>query len=69
MTIYVYKSTTGKPVNIDNYVITVEPGLQSKYQIEELDALIGTSIARYDDSVSVSNDNQAIICGRVFKIR
>lgn len=58
MTTYVYKSTTGFPVNADNYVVTVNPGLQTNSQIDSLDALIGVSIARYDDGVSVSGDNE-----------
>ena len=54
---YVYKSLTGHPINIDNYVVTVSPGLESKYQIEVLDLLIGTSIERYTDGVLDSVDD------------
>lgn len=57
MTVYVYKSTTGFPVIIDNYIIAPEPGLQSKYQIEQLDTFIGGDLARYDDGVLVTADN------------
>lgn len=57
MTTYVYKSITGRPVNADDYVVTVDPGLQFDRQIEELDAYIGVSIARYDDGVLSSSDN------------
>lgn len=48
---YLYKSTTGNPVNIDSYIVTVNPGLESKYQIEALDSLIGVSIQRYTDNI------------------
>lgn len=57
MTTYIYKSTTGKTVVVDDHVVTVNPGLQSAVQIEELDAFIGTSIARYDDGVLATTDN------------
>lgn len=63
MTVYVYKSTTGHPVNIDNYIVTPDPGLQSKYQIDVLDAYIGSSIARYDDGVLATADDKLIISG------
>lgn len=56
MTTYIYKSTTGFPVNTDTYVVTVNPGLQTNRQIDVLDALIGTSIARYDDGILQSAD-------------
>lgn len=56
MTEYVYTSTTGKTLNIDSYIVTVSPGLQSKYQIDALDALIGISVARTDDGVLVASD-------------
>lgn len=57
MTTYVYKSTTGFPVNIDNYIITPNPGLYSKYQIEALDTFIGSTLSRYDDGVLVTADS------------
>ena len=57
MTTYVYKSTTGFPVNIDNYIITPNPGLYSKYQIDALDTFIGSTLSRYDDGVLVTNDS------------
>lgn len=57
MTTYVYKSTTGFPVNIDNYTITPSPGLYSKYQIDALDAAIGSTISRYDEGVLVTADS------------
>ena len=41
---YVYKSTTGKTVVIENRVVTVEPGLFSRVQIEELDPYLGVSL-------------------------
>lgn len=56
MTTYVYKSTTGHPVNIDNFTITPNPGLQLKYPNDILDTYLGTSINRYDDGVLVSSD-------------
>lgn len=57
MTTYVYKSTTGFPVNIDNYIITPNPGLESKYQIENLDNYLGSTISRYDDGVLATVDD------------
>ena len=57
MTTYIYKSTTGKTVAVENYVVTVNPGLQSTSQIEALDAFIGSSISRYDDGILTSADN------------
>ena len=57
MTTYVYKSTTGFPVNIDNYTITPNPGLYSKYQIEALDSAMGSTLSRYDDGVLATNDS------------
>lgn len=57
MTTYVYKSTTGFPVNIDSYIITPNPGLYSKYQIEALDTFIGSTLSRYDDGVLVTADS------------
>lgn len=57
MTTYVYKSTTGLPVSVDNYTVTVNPGLQCNQQIYPLDLLIGTSINRYDDGVLATVDN------------
>ena len=57
MTTYVYKSTTGFPVNIDNYIITPNPGLYSKYQIDALDAFIGSTLSRYDDGVLTTVDS------------
>lgn len=56
MTTYIYKSTTGKTVAVENYVVTVNPGLQSTSQIEALDAFIGSSISRYDDGILTSAD-------------
>lgn len=58
MTTYVYKSTTGFPVNIDNYIITPNPGLYSKYQIDALDAFLGSTLSRYDDGVLATVDNE-----------
>ena len=65
MTTYVYKSTTGRPVNVDNYVITVNPGLQFDRQIEELDAAIGTGITRWDDGVQVASDDRTPVYGSI----
>lgn len=53
---YVYKSTTGKTVVIENRVVTVEPGLFSRVQIEELDPYLGVSLVRYDNGVAVYED-------------
>lgn len=58
MTVYVYKSVTGKTINIDNFIITVEPGLSQKYQNEILDRHINKGeIVRYDDNVLATADN------------
>lgn len=53
---FVYKSININPVIVDNYIVTKEPGLESKYQIEVLDNLIGVSLNRYDDGVLQSKD-------------
>lgn len=42
----IYTSTTGSAVNVGTYVVTVTPGLQVEKAIDELDALVGTSLAR-----------------------
>ena len=55
---YVYKSTTGKTVVIENRVVTVEPGLFSRVQIEELDEYIGISLNRYDNGVLNTAEKQ-----------
>lgn len=64
MTTYVYKSTTGHPVNIDNFTITPNPGLQLKYPNDILDTYLGTSINRYDDGVLVSSDPESPVIAR-----
>ena len=64
MTTYVYKSTTGHPVNIDNFTITPNPGLQLKYPNDILDTYLGTSINRYDDGVLVSSDPESPVMAR-----
>lgn len=64
MTTYVYKSTTGHPVNIDNFTITPNPGLQLKYPNDILDTYLGTSINRYDDGVLVSSDPEVPVMAR-----
>ncbi len=56
MTEYVYKSITGRPVKIDNYIITPNPGLFSKYQNPVLDLYLGISLSRYDDGVLTLTD-------------
>lgn len=63
MTTYVYKSTTGGPVNVDSYVVTVNPGLESYTQIAVLDELIGVSVNRYDDGVLATADNRIVVRG------
>lgn len=63
MTEYVYKSTTGYPVTVENYVITPSPGMYSKYQIDVLDALIGVTLSRYDDGVIVTADDRLPVSG------
>lgn len=63
MTEYVYKSTTGFSVTVDSYTVTPSPGLYSKYQIDVLDALIGTSLSRYDDGVAVTVDDRLPVSG------
>lgn len=63
MTEYVYKSTTGHPVNVENYVVTPSPGLYSKYQIDALDALLGVSLTRYDDGVVTNTDDRLQVSG------
>jgi hypothetical protein len=55
---YVYKSISGKTLNIDSYVVTATAGLESKYEIEALDSLIGISINRYTDGVLDTEDNK-----------
>lgn len=57
MTTYVYKSTTGKTVNIDSFTITTNPGLELKYANDILDSYIGINLARYDDGVLVTADD------------
>lgn len=57
MTTYVYTSATGFPVNIDSYIITPNPGLYSKYQIDALDAFVGSTLSRYDDGVLMTTDS------------
>lgn len=64
MTTYVYKSTTGHPVNIDDFTITPNPGLQLKYPNDILDTYLGTSINRYDDGVLVSSDPESPVMAR-----
>lgn len=63
MTEYVYKSLTGHPVNVENYVITPSPGLYSKYQIEALDRLLGSTLTRYDDGVITNTDDRLPVSG------
>lgn len=64
MTTYVYKSTTGHPVNIDDFTITPNPGLQLKYPNDILDTYLGTSINRYDDGVLVSSDPEVPVMAK-----
>lgn len=52
---YLYKSTSGNPVNIKNYVITGSGVLFSE-PVEDLDRFIGSSLQRYDDDVLVASD-------------
>ena len=54
---YVYKSTTGKTINIDNYIVTPNPGLYSKVPIKVLDLKLGNSIQRYTNGVLDVNDS------------
>lgn len=63
MTTYVYKSSTGHPVNIGTYVVTPTYGVQSSNQISILDEYIGISIDRYDDGVLAILDNYVEVRG------
>lgn len=52
---YLYKSISGAPINIKNYVITGSGVLFSE-PIEDLDRYLGTLLSRYDDDTLVSTD-------------
>lgn len=66
MTVYVYKSNTGKTLNVLNYIVTPSPGLQATYQIDVLDSLMGSTISRYDDGVLASADDLIPLNASVF---
>lgn len=51
MSIFTYKSITGKPVNIEQYTITVNPGLQADTSLDILDKYVGVYLSRYTDGV------------------
>lgn len=63
MTEYVYKSSTGYPINIGSYVVTPTYGLQSSTQIDLLDEYIGININRYDDGVLATVDDRIEVRG------
>lgn len=58
MTTFVYKSTTGLTVNIDNYAITPSPGLQFEDPVPMLDRFVGTKLARYTNDVLDNADGE-----------
>lgn len=61
---YLYKSTTGKPVNIDNFTITVDPGLELKYANDVLDSFMGVSLSRYTNGVLDTIDDSVPVLGK-----
>lgn len=65
MTTYVYKSTTGKTVNIDSFTITTNPGLELKYANDVLDSYIGINLARYDNGVLLTADDSTPVNAKV----
>lgn len=48
----IYTSTTGEPINVGNYVVGVSPGLQLTESVDELDVLVGVSLARTNTSAT-----------------
>lgn len=61
---YLYKSTTGKSINIDNFVITADPGLELKYANDVLDSFMGVNLERYTDGVLDTADNSTAVLGK-----
>lgn len=60
-----YKSSTGATVNAGNYIVTVSPGLQLEYAVDDLDKLVGVSLTRTNTTALSLISNTTEVTGTI----